>query len=98
MKTYQVFLGTNKPSGGVVSTQEWLTFLKQVDSVFTGYNLRIPIIDTNTRQVNYQFVRYGFSDENNSIPEEKFKLVWKCKKRKSPFNNEIRTCPKLIRQ
>ena len=68
------------------------------DSVFTGYNLRIPIIDTNTRQVNYQFVRYGFSDENNSIPEEKFKLVCKCKKRKSPFNNEIRTCPKLIRQ
>ena len=68
------------------------------DSVFTGYNLRIQIIDTNTRQVNYQFVRYGFSDENNSIPEEKFKLVWKCKKRKSPFNNEIRTCPKLIRQ
>ena len=39
MKTYQVFLGTNKPSGGVVSTQEWLTFLKQVDAVFTGYTV-----------------------------------------------------------
>ena len=23
MKTYQVFLGTNKPSGRTVSTQEW---------------------------------------------------------------------------
>ena len=39
MKTYQVFLGTNKPSGGTVSTQEWLTFLKQIDSVFTGYTV-----------------------------------------------------------
>ena len=39
MKTYQVFLGTNKPSGGVVSTQEWLTFLKQVDAVFEGYTV-----------------------------------------------------------
>ena len=39
MKTYQVFLGTNKPTGGVVSTQEWLTFLKQVDAVFTGYTV-----------------------------------------------------------
>ena len=39
MKTYQVFLGTNKPTGGVVSTQEWLTFLKQVDAVFTGYTI-----------------------------------------------------------
>ena len=68
------------------------------DSVFTDYNLRIPIIDTNTRQVYYQVVRYGFSHKNDSTLEEKFKLVWKCKKRKSPFNNEIRTCPKLIRQ
>ena len=39
MKTYQVFLGTNKPLGGVVSNQEWLTFLKQVDAVFTGYTV-----------------------------------------------------------
>ena len=39
MKTYQVFLGTNKPSGGIVSTQEWLTFLKQIDAVFTGYTV-----------------------------------------------------------
>ena len=38
-KTYQVFLGTNKPTGGIVSTQEWLTFLKQVDAVFTGYTV-----------------------------------------------------------
>lgn len=38
-KTYQVFLGTNKPLGGVVSNQEWLTFLKQVDAVFTGYTV-----------------------------------------------------------
>lgn len=68
------------------------------DSIFTDYNLRMPIIDTNTRQVYYQVVRYEFSDKNDSIPEEKFKLVWKCKKRKSPFNNDIRTCPKLIRQ
>ena len=39
MKTYQVFLGTNKPSGGIVSTQEWLTFLKQIDAVFQGYTV-----------------------------------------------------------
>ena len=39
MRTYQVFLGTNKPSGGTISTQEWLTFLKQVDAVFTGYTI-----------------------------------------------------------
>ncbi|MDG1056877.1 MAG: hypothetical protein P8O83_04050 [Flavobacteriaceae bacterium] len=68
------------------------------DSMFTDYNLRMPIIDTNTRQVYYQVVRYEFSHKNESMPEEKFKLVWKCKKRKSPFNNDIRTCPKLIWQ
>jgi len=68
------------------------------DSVFTDYNLRMPIIDTNTRKVDYQVVRYEFSHKTDSIPEEKFKLVWKCKKRKSPFNNDIRTCPELIRQ
>jgi hypothetical protein len=68
------------------------------DSIFYDYNLRTPIIDTNSRQINYQVVRYEYSNENDSIPEEKFKLVWKCKKRKSPFTNEIRTCPKLIRQ
>jgi len=68
------------------------------DSIFTDYNLRKPIIDTNTKQVDYQVVRYEFSHKNDSIPEEKFKLVWKCKKMKSPFNNDIRTCPKLIRQ
>ena len=68
------------------------------DSVFTDYNLRMPIIDTNTRRVNYKVIRYEFSNKNDSIPEEKFKLVWKCKKRKSPFNNDIRTCPELIRQ
>lgn len=39
LKTYQVFLGTNKPSGGIVSNQEWLTFLKQIDAVFTGYTI-----------------------------------------------------------
>jgi len=66
------------------------------DSIFTDYNLRMPIIDTNTRQVYYQIVRYEFSNKNDSILEEKFKLDWKCKKRKSPFNNDIRTCPKLI--
>ena len=68
------------------------------DSVFTDYNLRMPIIDNNTRQVNYQIVRYEFAHKNDSILEEKFKLVFKCKKRKSPFNNGIRTCPKLILQ
>ena len=58
----------------------------------------MPIIDTNSRQVNYQVVRYEFSNKNDSIPEAKFKLILKCKKRKSPFNNEIRTSPKLIMQ
>jgi hypothetical protein len=66
------------------------------DSIFTDYNLRMPIINTNTRHVYYQIVRYQFSNKNDSIPEEKFKLVWKCKKRKSPLNNDIRTCHKLI--
>jgi len=66
------------------------------DSIFTDYNLRMPIIDSNTKQVYYQVVRYAFSEKNDSTLEEKFKLVWKCKKRKSPFNNDIRTCPKLI--
>ena len=66
------------------------------DSIFTDYNLRMPIINTNTRHVYYQIVRYQFSNKNDSIPEEKFKLVWKCKKRKSPLNTDIRTCPKLI--
>jgi hypothetical protein len=66
------------------------------DSIFTDYNLRMPIINTNTRQVYYQIVRYQFSNKNDSIPEEKFKLVWKCKKRKSHLNTDIRTCPKLI--
>ena len=42
-KTFQVFLGTNKPSGGVVSTQEWLTFLKQIDAVFTGYTVETAL-------------------------------------------------------
>ena len=66
------------------------------DSIFTDYNLRMPIIDTNTRRVFYQIVRYESSFKNDSIPKEKFKLVLKCKKRKSPFNNHIRTCPKLV--
>ena len=43
MRTYQVFLGTNKPSGGTISTQEWLTFLKQVDAVFTGYTIETAL-------------------------------------------------------
>ena len=43
MKTYQVFLGTNKPTGGVVSTQEWLTFLKQIDAVFEGYTVETAL-------------------------------------------------------
>ena len=40
----------------------------------------MPIIDTNTRLVYYQVVRYGFSHKNDSTLEEKFKLDWKCKK------------------
>tara|TARA_R100001126_G_C4750605_1_gene112846 strand:- start:218 stop:502 length:285 start_codon:yes stop_codon:yes gene_type:complete len=43
MKSYQVFLGTNKPSGGIVSTQEWLTFLKQVDAVFQSYTVETAL-------------------------------------------------------
>ena len=43
MKTYQVFLATNKPTGGTVSTQDWLTCLKQVDSVFTGYTVETAL-------------------------------------------------------
>ena len=44
MKTYQVFLGTNKPTGGVVTTYEWSQFLKQIDATFTeGYTVQKAI-------------------------------------------------------
>ena len=68
------------------------------DSIFTDYNLRMPIIDKNTSQVFYKIVRYEFSNKNDSIKEEKFNLVLKCRKRRSPLNNKIRTCPKLVWQ
>ena len=43
-KTYQVFLGTNKPSGGVVTTYEWSQFLKQIDATFSeGYTVQKAI-------------------------------------------------------
>ena len=68
------------------------------DSIFTDYNLRTPIIDKNTSQVFYKIVRYEFSNKNDYIQEEKFNLVLKCRKRRSPLNNKIRTCPKLVWQ
>ncbi|MGB2117613.1 MAG: hypothetical protein ACPHYC_01885 [Schleiferiaceae bacterium] len=68
------------------------------DSIFNNFNLRMPILDKYSGQVNYQVVRYESSDKTGSIPEEKFKLIWKCKKRKSPFDNSIRTCPRLTEQ
>ena len=44
MRTYQVFLGTNKPTGGVVTTYEWSQFLKQIDATFTeGYTVQNAI-------------------------------------------------------
>ena len=44
MKTYQCFLGTNKPSGGVVTAYEWSQFLKQIDATFTeGYTVQKAI-------------------------------------------------------
>lgn len=64
------------------------------DSIFTDYNLRMPIIDTTTRGVSYQVIRYEISDETDAV-EEVFKLVWKCKRRKSAFTGDIRTCPTL---
>ncbi|MEL1231894.1 MAG: hypothetical protein VXA26_11320 [Candidatus Neomarinimicrobiota bacterium] len=68
------------------------------DSIFNNFNLRMPILDKYSGQVNYQIVRYESSDKTGSMPEEKFKLIWKCKKRKSPFDNSIRTCPRLTEQ
>ena len=68
------------------------------DSIFNNFNLRMPILDEYSGQVNYQVVRYESSDKTGSIPEEKFRLIWKCKKRKSPFDNSIRTCPRLTEQ
>ena len=68
------------------------------DSIFNNFNLRMPILDKYSGQVNYQVVRYESSDKTGSIPEEKFKLIWKCKKRKSPFDNSLRTCPRLTEQ
>ena len=66
------------------------------DSIFTDYNLRMPIIDKNTSQVFYKIVRYESPNSNDTIPEEKFNLVLKSRKRRSPLNNQIRTRPKLI--
>ena len=66
------------------------------DSIFTDYNLRMPIIDKNTSQVFYKIVRYESPYKNDTIPDEKFNLVLKSRKRRSPLNNEIRTRPKLI--
>jgi len=44
MKTYQCFLGTNKPQGGCVTTQEWSQFLKQIDATFEeGYTVQKAI-------------------------------------------------------
>ena len=44
MKTYQCFLGTNKPQGGNVTTQEWSQFLKQIDATFSeGYTVQKAI-------------------------------------------------------
>tara|TARA_R100000231_G_C5196224_1_gene125968 strand:+ start:34 stop:321 length:288 start_codon:yes stop_codon:yes gene_type:complete len=44
MKTYQCFLGTNKPTGGSVTTQEWSQFLKQIDATFEeGYTVQKAI-------------------------------------------------------
>ena len=68
------------------------------DSIFNNFNLRMPILDKSSGQVNYQVIRYESSDKTGSIPEEKFKLIWKCKKRKSPFDNSLRTCPRLTEQ
>ena len=68
------------------------------DSIFNNFNLRMPILDKYSGQVNYQILRYESSDKTGFIPEEKFKLIWKCKKRKSPFDNGIRTCPRLTEQ
>ena len=65
------------------------------DSIFTDYNLRMPIIDKNTSQVFYKIVRYVSPNSNDTIPEEKFNLVLKSRKRRSPLNNETRTRPKL---
>ena len=64
------------------------------ESIFTDFNLRRPIIDVTKRQVRYQVARYGISNQTGS-PEETFKLVWKCKCRKSPLTGGIRTCPRL---
>tara|TARA_B100001287_G_scaffold243823_1_gene220061 strand:+ start:418 stop:1137 length:720 start_codon:yes stop_codon:yes gene_type:complete len=66
------------------------------DSIFTDYNLRMPIIDKNTSQVFYKIVRYESPNKNDTIPEEKFNLVLKSRKRRSPLNNQIQTRPKLI--
>ena len=66
------------------------------DSIFTDYNLRMPIIDKNTSEVFYKIVRYESPYKNDTIPEEKFNLVLKSRKRRSPLNKEIRTRPKLI--
>jgi len=64
------------------------------DPVFKDYNLSMPIVDTTTMRVNYENIRYQISDETGA-EEEAFKLVWKCKRRKSAFTGGIRTRPMI---
>tara|TARA_Y100001938_G_C8024864_1_gene397425 strand:- start:481 stop:762 length:282 start_codon:yes stop_codon:yes gene_type:complete len=43
MKTYNLFLGLNRPDGSKISTQDFLRFLKIVDDLFDSYTVQNAI-------------------------------------------------------
>tara|TARA_B100001057_G_scaffold447437_1_gene486938 strand:- start:1079 stop:1360 length:282 start_codon:yes stop_codon:yes gene_type:complete len=43
MKTFNLFLGLNRPNGSTISTQDFLRFLKIVDSIFPAYTVQNAI-------------------------------------------------------
>ena len=43
MRTYNLFLGLNRPNGSRISTQDFLRFLKIVDGLFPSYTVQNAI-------------------------------------------------------
>ena len=86
MKTYQVFLGTNKPTGGVVTTYEWSQFLKQIDATFTkgytvlnarlGYSLKNSELNLKVNNLTdtLGFVHSSFLKESAPIAGRSFEI------------------------
>ena len=39
MKTYQMYMGRNKPNGDIVTNAQWNAFINVLDTVFDGYSI-----------------------------------------------------------